>query len=144
MMTSKEKTMALRWSLLSAGLIALFWTIWYLITGDVPEVTSLDLWASIEIELPFAISRWWDVLLGPIYTLTAIFIWLQRESLGILLILLAAYTVFGILVGLITGLIYGLTLALFILIFPISPIVGRLIGTMSQAAWRWLTAEDKD
>ena len=32
-----------RWSLVTAGTIALFWTIWYLINGSVPVTTQI-LW----------------------------------------------------------------------------------------------------
>lgn len=46
------------WSLATAGLITLFWWIWYLIAGSVPIVTSYVL----------GISRWWDILLGPIFS----------------------------------------------------------------------------
>jgi len=60
--------------------VALLWSMWYFLTGNVPELTGV-LFLSIDfvnlilfkimlvlkepfiIELPFAISRWWDVCL---------------------------------------------------------------------------------
>ena len=57
-----------RWSALSAALIALYWAVWYVITGEVPVVTTIELTKNWFITLPFAISHWYDILLGPIYT----------------------------------------------------------------------------
>jgi hypothetical protein len=59
------------WSIIPTGLIALFWAIHYLVAGYVPTIHRLVLSDAYTIHLPFAISRWCDVLLGPL-TLIAI------------------------------------------------------------------------
>lgn len=50
-----------RWAIVSAIAIALFWTIWYLVKGQVPVTSAIG-----NYQLPFAISHWWDILAGPI------------------------------------------------------------------------------
>jgi hypothetical protein len=55
-----------RWTLLFASislvLIALFWAVYYTFMGQVPRVNTI-----FAVKLPFELSRWWDVLLGPVY-----------------------------------------------------------------------------
>jgi hypothetical protein len=72
---------AMRIGFLATVLIATFWGIWSLF-GQVPELTALgpvwvivggkEIWTS-TLPLPFAYSRWWDVILAP---LVVIFNWL--------------------------------------------------------------------
>jgi len=69
----KQKLM-IRWSILTACLVAMFWTIWYLIAGYVPVVASIKITPNWVYVLPFNISRWWDVLIGPIWSTTIIFL----------------------------------------------------------------------
>ena len=70
-MERKQKLM-IRWSIVTGGLIALFWAIWYLATGEVPIVTSIKMTPNWNYVLPFGISRWWDILIGPIWSLIKI------------------------------------------------------------------------
>ncbi len=65
---SRKVQLMIRWSILTAMLIAVFWTIWYLIADQVPVVESIKVTGSRTIELPFAMSRWWDILIGPIWS----------------------------------------------------------------------------
>jgi len=62
----RRKKLMLSWSILTAVLIALFWTIYYLTVGSVPVVSSIKMTPDSTLTLPFAISRWWDILLGPL------------------------------------------------------------------------------
>src|SRR4030042_1659006 len=64
----RKRKLMWRWSLITAGLIALFWTMWYLITGQVPVMTSIKMTPELTWQLPFGISRWWDILIGPIWS----------------------------------------------------------------------------
>ena len=85
----KERKIKLivRWSIFTAGSIALFWFIWYLITGSVPTVTSIRITTVTSIiirpewtiQLPFGISRWWDILIGPIWFVFCIPILTKKE-----------------------------------------------------------------
>ena len=128
----KRNTLMLRWSLLTAGLIALFWTIYYLVAGEVPA-TSKIVWVmahgkqeEIATILPFAISRWWDILIGPIFMPAIIFLAtkVKKEDMVIGLIVglgfgLVARLVFGLVFGLDVGLSVGLGLGL---------VIGLVIG----------------
>lgn len=67
-----------RWSILTAGFIALFWTIWYLATGSTPTVTGIKITPNRIIQLPFSISRWWDILAGPIWSIILISIFTSK------------------------------------------------------------------
>jgi len=71
---TRKIKLIVRWSLVTAGLIAFFWTIWYLVAGNVPIVTSIKMTETWTIQLPFGISRWWDILIGPIWATAIILI----------------------------------------------------------------------
>jgi len=58
--------MMFRWSIATFILIAVFWTIWYSVAGTVPSITAVGLTPNYAIQLPFGISRWWDILMTPI------------------------------------------------------------------------------
>jgi len=53
-----------RWSLISGGLIGLFWALWYLAAGEVSTVTGIGgmSWTTL-----FPLPRWLDILIGPIW-----------------------------------------------------------------------------
>ena len=101
-----------RWSLVTAGLIALFWTVWYLINGSVPMVTSIKMTPTWTIELPFSVSRWWDVLIGPIWsTIIIIPLFTDEKNIGEdedLVFGLVFGLAFGLPIGLVFGLVFGL------------------------------------
>ena len=52
--------------LIVAVIYAMFWGIWSLATGSVPVVGQDLLTRDMLIKLPFAVSRWWDVLCSAI------------------------------------------------------------------------------
>lgn len=125
-----------RWSLVTGVIIALFWGVWYLINGSVPTVTSVRITPDWTIQLPFAISRWWDVLIGPLWSVMLILIltnkriWDNED--------LKAGLVFGLVYGLAFGLAFGLALGLFVgLAFglfvglALGPIAGLAFGLVS-------------
>jgi hypothetical protein len=45
----------------ASATVALFWTIWYLVTGHVPVTESIAWTKTTAIALPFAMTRWLDV-----------------------------------------------------------------------------------
>lgn len=155
---ARRNSLMWRWSLLTAGLITLFWAIWYLINGNVPTTTQIiwDKQNEIIWTLPFGISRWWDILFGVVW----MNIWIilvvhplykrfqdgsSQEDLFICLvtglILLTAVLSFGLVLdlvilvfGLIACLIFGLILGLIFIIKLSEPTLIR-IGN-------WLTAKE--
>ena len=73
-------TIFVRWTLVSCLPIAIFWAIYYLIKGDVPTRSHVVINISgIEcIFLPFNMSRWCDILIGPV--VGAIFAQLSKRD----------------------------------------------------------------
>jgi len=63
MQTTRKLELIALLSMVTAILIALYWGIWYLLTGEVPVASPVSDWAP---QLNSRISRWWDVLIGPI------------------------------------------------------------------------------
>ena len=111
-----------RWSLITAGTITLFWTIWYLVAGQVPVVTSIKMTPELTWQLPFGISRWWDILIGPIWLIMLILIFTSRER--------KKYICF--IVGAACGLIYGLFFS------PAVGLVAGLIVAMGLLVLLWI------
>ncbi len=62
-MRTRTKQLMVRWSLVTSDLIALFWSIYYLIAGSVPTVSSIKMTGTWTISLLFGISLWWDILI---------------------------------------------------------------------------------
>ena len=60
-------TLSFRWALITTVITALFWTIWFLVTKNVPSDSH-------------GVSRWWDILIVPIWTVIAIFSITDPES----------------------------------------------------------------
>jgi hypothetical protein len=67
MVDARSKKIANRWAFMVLIASALFWGIWYLVAGHVPSVTSIRIAPHHTFALPFCISRWWDVLLAPLW-----------------------------------------------------------------------------
>ena len=54
----------------SAVLILLFWgTVRWFSNIPIQEVTSIHIVGDFTVTLPFAVSRWWDAIIGPLYML---------------------------------------------------------------------------
>lgn len=144
--SKRKKKLIFRWALVSTGAITLFWTIWYLINGSVPVVTEVKITEDWIYILPFGISRWWDVLAGPICS-----------SLFILLVTNKRITennnlVTGLGVGLFFGLGVGLSVGL-VVSLGVGLIVGLGVGLAAGLAAglvaylvfgiKWLIANSK-
>jgi hypothetical protein len=71
--------MMVRFSIVSASLIAMFWGVWHMVMGQVPEVDSIQITQTQTINLPFSISRWWDVLSGPIWSILLILLFTRKK-----------------------------------------------------------------
>jgi hypothetical protein len=69
MLSNKRFLQFFIWSLVIGALIAIFWAVFYLITGYVPVVDKILMPYFGEVSLFFGISRWWDILLAPLYIL---------------------------------------------------------------------------
>ncbi len=111
---ARKRKLMFCWPLVTAGLIALFWAIWYLAVGQVPTTTSIKMTDNWTSNLPFGISRWWDILIGPIWPICLIPLFTNEKirknknltfGLGLGLGL-------GLVLGLAFGLVFGLVLGL--------------------------------
>lgn len=115
METSRKRMIMFRFSLASAILIALFWTAWYFIAGQVPEVSSIKLAENWAVDLPFSISRWWDVLMGPVWSVMLVLIFTSEkiEEDENLFLSISAAAFFGIIAGFAaTDMVFGLAFGL--------------------------------
>ena len=105
-----------RWSLVSGAAIFIFWFIYYLITGSVPEVGSIKITKTLTYGLPFPVSRWWDVLIGPIWSSVLVLLStsskIKEDDDLFLTAGLAAGLGFGLAAGLGFGLAVGLVVSL--------------------------------
>ncbi len=103
-----------KWSLLTGGLIALFWLIWYFVAGSVPVFQSVKIAPELTLDLPFGISRWWDVLMGPLWSVVLIFLLTgnffspQEDDKEDLVFGLVSGLAFGLVSGLAFGLGFGM------------------------------------
>jgi hypothetical protein len=52
-----------RTSLMAVAAIAIFWGIWYLIAGSIPQITVLQIDAGWKLALPFAVSQMWNSII---------------------------------------------------------------------------------
>lgn len=146
-----------RWSLLTAGLIALFWTIWYLATGSVPVSKGITMTSGWTLGFPFRISRWWDILIGPTCSMILIFSLtnekIEKEgkpSFGLVIAVVSALS-FGVtfaLVGLVSGLVFGLISAL-VFTLAVALVIGLIYllkCVFSRDFWsaigKWLIAKE--
>lgn len=135
----RRNQLMLRWSWVTASLIALFWGIYYWwMGGAVPFVSDLTMWSHPELTLPYplGVSRWWDILIGPICSIALIFVFTSRrvykEDLVFSLSLCAAITyvsalVMGFLVSPNWGVTIGLT-ACILIMQGISEASGAIAG----------------
>ncbi len=110
-----------RWSILTAGTIALLCLIRYLVTGSVPIITKvIEITPGWTYTLPFSISHWWDVLLGPICSIATISILKKHKDKD------REYYVAALTCGMIIGTILGLIIG-----FYPSPIPGLFTGLLT-------------
>lgn len=140
-------TLMFRWSIATAAPVALFWAVWYLVNGSVP-ISSIASFYGIPI--PFTISRWWDVLTGPIVSILVVL--LSRPifeaegeevvASGLIFSLgwgfiagVGKGIVVGIVVGIIVGIATGVVIALFSILYVTLSVCFRVLK-------RWLFPMD--
>ena len=63
METARKITLIRHWALVTAGGIALFWGCWYYFAGSVPKTVTIQISSLLQIDLPFSVSRWWDIFI---------------------------------------------------------------------------------
>ena len=122
----KSRRMKLLWliPLIAAILFALFWGIWFLKTGSEPITDHLRWNEKTVIHLPFAVSRFWDILFAPIWAFLFVFLFTNKRFIeeknsgfGVFF-----YLAIGLFAGLGTSLGAGLVFGLGILMkFIFSP-----------------------
>jgi hypothetical protein len=100
----RRNALMLHWSLVTAGGIALFWTIWLLATKEIPAISSIRYIGKMTWVLPFSIPRWWDILVGPIASILLVYLFYllpeQRPSKRIRFeVICAMNIVWGIIVN---------------------------------------------
>jgi len=128
-MNEKRNALMFRWSVISAAIIGLFWLVWYFIAGQVPAVSEIQMTPKLTILLPFDLSRWLDILIGPIWSILLVRLFTDEKlknpdvipglilglTVGLFLGLapgLGFGLVFGLAVGLAFGLVAGLSFGL--------------------------------
>ena len=114
MNAARRNQMMFRWSLTITIATALFWVIWWLAFGDVPSTKSLQFDEKTAYDLPFAVSRWWDVVFAPLWTAIFVYIISKAEEFedDDFLAGLGAGLVAGLVAGLGVGLGFGLGVGL--------------------------------
>jgi len=127
--TTKKR--ALRWSLISAGAIALFWLVFYIKNGYVPVVGDApgSYW---PVACLSGMSRWWDVLIGPLWAFPLAFAatFLTKEGLDDDDVNIAHGAVVGFVVGAVVGFVYGPTIG-----FNLSFIAGLIVGIATSLVY---------
>lgn len=101
-----RKKLIIRWSLLTSGLIALYWAVFYFSNGEVPCIRYLDVTENWGIPCG-NISRWWSVLAGPIWSIIFVVLFTNKKVSKIMVA-----QEFPVLTGsaiLLTGLMPGLS-----------------------------------
>ncbi len=118
------------WSaVLSVG-IAFFWINWMLHSKtSVPTVSAFQLTKKLQIQFPVAISRWWDILAGPIIVVATTYIlsWSKtiRTPMDTVQTLLAGCALVGFCYGLI---VYGIIVG--ILIGLATEVIGMIVSIL--------------
>ena len=99
-MKEKEKIILMfyRRSIFSIIIIGIFWTTWYGITGEIPSIVSLKLTKNWEYILPFKIYRWWDMLIGPIWSIIVVIMFKKNKIIDY-----EFFFIIGISIGLFIG-----------------------------------------
>ena len=143
----RRRTLLWRWPLVTFIVFALFWGIWYFVAGSVPATESVKLTITESWTLPFAVSRWWDLLFGPAYVL-AILVFRHPEvqkddefviGLGLGFMFGAMFGLgfglgFGLVFGAMLGLGFGFGIGLWV------GIIWLVTKSFSREFWNWLTA----
>jgi hypothetical protein len=82
----KAKRFLSIFAIIVSALIAFFWSWYYLKYGMAPEIRDMRVLFADEkhclviFSLPFGISRWWDIFLGPLWAYFLLCVWKQYEE----------------------------------------------------------------
>lgn len=112
---NKTQTLMFRWSIVLSALIAMFWGIVFYVDGIIPHITTISLTNQWSLMLPFHVSRWFDILLGPIGSIVFVTAYTEskkRNHEDLFFIALMGPLCLGLFVGLDSGIIMGLIIGL--------------------------------
>ncbi len=70
----KQHKLLLSASFALAGLLAVFWTVIFFKDGSVPVVSAVAVTGGFAIRLPFELSRFWDIFIGPLWAMLVLFL----------------------------------------------------------------------
>lgn len=150
----------LRWSVVTATPMAIYWTIFYLVNGSVPTTlgSQIDysqttiLWDIVmSLTVPSGISRWADILIGPacsiaIIGLRAFYLSGLSYDEKPMVTCCASVGIIGLTVGLINaleggfiGLMAGLDLGLVSMVAVAS---ARMLPSRIKRFWDWLSVQE--
>jgi hypothetical protein len=153
LLPTKERRRKLLWRipLVVAILFAIFWGIWYLVAGEVPVVTQISFGTLGAIQLPFAVSCFWDIVFAPIWAIVLILLFTDKRimddpnfgpAISVTFFLLVGL-IFGLNsglgVGLVAGLAAGLSVGLGVGLVAI--LVAGLKFLFSKKPWAWLAGK---
>ena len=133
-----------RCSLISMITMTIFWYVWYLIAGNVPEVKTVKMTDDWTFVLPFTVSRLWDIVFTGIWTAIIILIIsnerCKKENLGFGLVVGLGFGLgFSLVFSLVFGLVFGLVVSLgFSLGFSLKFLIQNFIpGYRNIVKWLW-------
>ncbi len=133
---NQRKKMLWRIPLTIAILVAIFWGTWYLATGNIPVVSQISWAKEATIQLPFSMSRLWDIPFAFVWALVLIFLFTHKkirndeDLISGLFFGLIAGLFFGLGIGLGVGLFFGLSISL-----SIGLICGLIAGLKFNTAF---------
>ena len=127
--TFQTMKMMWRWSIMSTGLTVLFWWAWWLIRGNVPVIDSIILEPGhdLQFDLPYAVSRLWDVVMIPFWTVSIVLILTRKVKDGYCKMSTPLFS--GLLIGLCLGtqLFLNLGLGMCLIVGIATAIIGGFI-----------------
>ena len=83
-MSWKDKVSFIRpWAFVFAGLAAIFWTSWSFLQGSVPEPSSVNITDTLIWQYPVALSRWFDIFIGPLWATIVGLIYTSHKIWGL-------------------------------------------------------------
>ena len=137
-----------RWSLLSATAVGAFWLVVYLLNGSVPSENTVGFLLNRPLfTLNFSVSRWFDLLIGPIWLSILIF-WLDKKpnfgeriryggAVGYIEYFLWLAVVYSFINALLMGILTGITTAVLaclgVMLLGLLFLFGRLVVNWASA-----------
>ena len=160
MTKQKMRRLMFRWSIFTAFLIALYWLIYYFKIESVPSNNVIEMIKDWTITLN--ISRWWDILIGPSYSIiiVSIIYFFKNQDfknqgkedpskevvINFSMIMLISFYL-GLISGLIGGLVFGLCsgLTLVLILLTNLPSIFSNLSSIFSNFWKisvnWLSGK---